>query len=82
MEVYVVREVLERFLSEHFCYAVPLIFHQHAYLFPVLREVDNVTFGPDVFDRHFTKHSLRLTTHFCGASIVSTKNALSNSFVR
>jgi len=44
----VVRKVLDRFLSENFCYPVPHIFHQYAYLFPVLREEDNVTFGLDV----------------------------------
>jgi len=60
MAVYVVREVLGRFLAEHFCSPVPLIFHQYAYLFPVLREEDNVTVGLDVCDSQFTKHSLRL----------------------
>jgi len=48
VECLVVREVLERFLSEHFCYPVPLIFHQYAYLSLVSRKEDNVTFGLDV----------------------------------
>ena len=82
MAVYVVREVLGRFLAEHFCSPVPLIFHQYAYLFPVLREEDNVTVGLDVCDSQFTKHSLRLTTQYFGASIVSTNSALSHSLMR
>jgi hypothetical protein len=79
VECLVGREVLERLSSS--AILCPVIFHQYAYLFPVLREEDNVTVGL-VCVRHFTKHSLRLKTHYCGASIVSTKSALSHSFVR
>jgi len=48
VECLVVRVVLQMFLSEYFCYPVPLICHQYAYLFPVLREEDNMTFGLNV----------------------------------
>jgi hypothetical protein len=48
VECLVVREVLETFLSEHFCYPVPPIFHQYAYLSLVFREEDIVTFELDV----------------------------------